>query len=108
MFAHQCAFLLICLFLHPVNIPRPEFSYRPGLVAVTEDSNGQGGSSGVNSAHPPGGPPNRPLPPTPDDDDAQGDRTLVMKRVSLKTNYTLILQSSKLICFITSYEPFYI
>ncbi|XP_026466373.1 serine/threonine-protein kinase mig-15 isoform X2 [Ctenocephalides felis] len=60
--------------------PLPEFSYRPGLVAVTEDSNGQGGSSGVNSAHPPGGPPNRPLPPTPDDDDAQGDRTLVMKR----------------------------
>lgn len=28
-----------------------------------------------------GGPPNRPLPPTPDDD-AQGDRTLIMKRVS--------------------------
>uniref|UniRef100_A0A6M2DRE9 non-specific serine/threonine protein kinase n=1 Tax=Xenopsylla cheopis TaxID=163159 RepID=A0A6M2DRE9_XENCH len=60
--------------------PLPEFSYRPGLVAVTEDSNGQGGSSGGGSTHTPGGPPNRPLPPTPDDDDAQGDRTLVMKR----------------------------
>lgn len=42
----------------------------PGLSAVTED--GAGAVSG--------GAPNRPLPPTPDDDDAHGDRTLVMKR----------------------------
>ena len=54
----------------------PEFSYRPGPVPVPEDSN--------NSIvpHMPGGPPNRPLPPTPDDDDQNGDRTLIMKRVS--------------------------
>jgi len=32
------------------------------------------------------GPPNRPLPPTPDDD-AQGDRTLIMKRVSDSCNF---------------------
>ena len=35
---------------------------------------GSGGNQGS-------GPPNRPLPPTPVDD-AQGDRTLIMKRVS--------------------------
>ncbi|KAL4709190.1 hypothetical protein ACJJTC_008118 [Scirpophaga incertulas] len=40
----------------------------PGLSAVSEDS------------APPGGAPTRPLPPTPDDDDAHTDRTLVMKR----------------------------
>lgn len=28
-----------------------------------------------------GGAPNRPLPPTPDDDDNQGDKTLVLRRV---------------------------
>ncbi|KAL9902873.1 serine/threonine-protein kinase msn isoform 10-T18 [Glossina fuscipes fuscipes] len=54
--------------------PLPEFSYRPGLVPVSEDSTTpmtHGGSSG---------PPNRPLPPTPDDDEQAGDRTLIMKR----------------------------
>ncbi|XP_075985395.1 serine/threonine-protein kinase msn isoform X6 [Anticarsia gemmatalis] len=45
--------------------PLPEFCYRPGLSAVAED----GGAA-----------PTRPLPPTPDDDDAHPDRTLVMKR----------------------------
>ncbi|GBP56337.1 hypothetical protein EVAR_43276_1 [Eumeta japonica] len=50
--------------------PLPEFCYRPGLGAVSED--GGGGGSG-------GGAPTRPLPPTPDDDDTHGDRTLVMK-----------------------------
>ena len=58
----------------------PEFQYRPGLVPLTEDSTG---SSHVGSS----GPPNRPLPPTPDDDgDTQGDRTLIMKRVSVFLN----------------------
>lgn len=38
-----------------------------------------------------GGPPNRPLPPTPDDDDQAGDRTLIMKRVSKILNFSLIL-----------------
>ncbi|KAG6453710.1 serine/threonine-protein kinase mig-15 isoform X4 [Manduca sexta] len=42
----------------------------PGLSAVSEDG---GGGSGD-------GAPTRPLPPTPDDDDTHGDRTLVMKR----------------------------
>ncbi|XP_049887266.1 serine/threonine-protein kinase mig-15 isoform X2 [Pectinophora gossypiella] len=40
----------------------------PGLSAVSEDGAGGGGA------------PTRPLPPTPDDDDAHPDRTLVMKR----------------------------
>lgn len=53
----------------------PEFSYRPGLSVLAEDSN---------PPVPPVGPPNRPLPPTPDDDDSQGDRTLIMKRVSCR------------------------
>lgn len=54
----------------------PEFSYRPGLSVLSEDSNN------AVPLHGAGGPPNRPLPPTPDDDDQQGDRTLIMKRVS--------------------------
>lgn len=54
----------------------PEFSYRPGLSVLSEDTNNAVPSHGA------GGPPNRPLPPTPDDDDQQGDRTLIMKRVS--------------------------
>ncbi|XP_075163971.1 serine/threonine-protein kinase msn isoform X3 [Haematobia irritans] len=53
--------------------PLPEFSYRPGLVPVSEDSS-------TPITHGSGGPPNRPLPPTPDDDDQAGDRTLIMKR----------------------------
>lgn len=54
----------------------PEFSYRPGLSALSEDA-----STNNASGQSAGGPPNRPLPPTPDDDDQQGDRTLIMKRV---------------------------
>lgn len=50
----------------------PEFSYRSGII-----SSESGAASGQNQGS---GPPNRPLPPTPDD--AQGDRTLIMKRVS--------------------------
>lgn len=63
----------------------PEFSYRPGLSVLSEDSNN------ASSAHGAGGPPNRPLPPTPDDDDHQGDRTLIMKRVSTQSHkiYTI-------------------
>ncbi|XP_046807245.1 misshapen-like kinase 1 isoform X2 [Lucilia cuprina] len=45
----------------------------PGLVPVSEDST-------TPMTHGSGGPPNRPLPPTPDDDDQAGDRTLIMKR----------------------------
>ncbi|XP_047523541.1 serine/threonine-protein kinase mig-15 isoform X5 [Pieris napi] len=44
--------------------PLPEFCYRPGLSAVSEDG---------------AGPPTRPLPPTPDDDDPHADRTLVKR-----------------------------
>ncbi|XP_050359898.1 serine/threonine-protein kinase mig-15 isoform X3 [Nymphalis io] len=47
--------------------PLPEFCYRPGLSAVSED--GCGGCA-----------PTRPLPPTPDDDDPHADRTLVKRR----------------------------
>ena len=56
----------------------PEFQYRPGLGALSEDSTAATAATHVGSS----GPPNRPLPPTPDDDgDPQGDRTLIMKRV---------------------------
>ncbi|XP_017070857.1 serine/threonine-protein kinase mig-15 isoform X6 [Drosophila eugracilis] len=55
--------------------PLPEFSYRPGLGPVSEDAN-----TTTPLSHGSGGPPNRPLPPTPDDDDQAGDRTLIMKR----------------------------
>lgn len=51
----------------------PEFSYRPGVLSNESTATGSGNQGS--------GPPNRPLPPTPDDD-AQGDRTLIMKRVS--------------------------
>ncbi|KAH8316756.1 hypothetical protein KR074_002472 [Drosophila pseudoananassae] len=47
----------------------------PGLGPVSED-----GNTTTPLGHGSGGPPNRPLPPTPDDDDQAGDRTLIMKR----------------------------
>ncbi|XP_017070856.1 serine/threonine-protein kinase mig-15 isoform X5 [Drosophila eugracilis] len=47
----------------------------PGLGPVSEDAN-----TTTPLSHGSGGPPNRPLPPTPDDDDQAGDRTLIMKR----------------------------
>uniref|UniRef100_A0A1L8DKR5 non-specific serine/threonine protein kinase n=1 Tax=Nyssomyia neivai TaxID=330878 RepID=A0A1L8DKR5_9DIPT len=47
----------------------------PGLSVLSEDT------AAPVPSHGSGGPPNRPLPPTPDDDDQnQGDRTLIMKR----------------------------
>ncbi|XP_037939944.1 serine/threonine-protein kinase mig-15 isoform X3 [Teleopsis dalmanni] len=46
----------------------------PGLGPVSEDT------TTTPITHGSGGPPNRPLPPTPDDDDQAGDRTLIMKR----------------------------
>ncbi|XP_045472379.1 mitogen-activated protein kinase kinase kinase kinase 4 isoform X2 [Harmonia axyridis] len=54
-----------------------------GLGSVPEGSSGVSspgavGSGGSSS----GGPPNRPLPPTPDDDDVQGDKTLVVRRTA--------------------------
>lgn len=67
----------------------PEFSYRPGLVPVSEDS------SSTPITHGSGGPPNRPLPPTPDDDDQAGDRTLIMKRVSVR--FYLIFSHGKVL-----------
>lgn len=63
----------------------PEFCYRPGLSAVSEDAGGAGSAGSA------GGAPTRPLPPTPDEDDAHGDRTLVMKRVSTATHFVLSL-----------------
>lgn len=59
-------------------------SYRPGLSVLSEDT--------APSTPPqlPPGPPNRPLPPTPDDD-AQGDRTLIMKKVIYSGSKTVIV-----------------
>ncbi|XP_014479197.1 PREDICTED: serine/threonine-protein kinase mig-15 isoform X11 [Dinoponera quadriceps] len=59
--------------------PLPEFSpFRP-----SSDSSSSSSHNAQNSHHedkPKGGAPNRPLPPTPDEEES-GDRTLVMKRV---------------------------
>ncbi|XP_032587519.1 mitogen-activated protein kinase kinase kinase kinase 4 isoform X8 [Drosophila mojavensis] len=60
--------------------PLPEFSYRPGLGPVSEDTTTATTTTTTPLSHGSGGPPNRPLPPTPDDDDQAGDRTLIMKR----------------------------
>lgn len=70
------AFLFYYYCLVRFDFVSPEFSYRPGLSVLSEDTNNAASTHGA------GGPPNRPLPPTPDDDDQQGDRTLIMKRVS--------------------------
>lgn len=59
----------------------PEFSYRPGLGSVAEGSPSASSPGAAGSAGS-GGAPNRPLPPTPDDDESQGDKTLVLRRVS--------------------------
>ncbi|XP_028147134.1 serine/threonine-protein kinase mig-15 isoform X11 [Diabrotica virgifera virgifera] len=61
--------------------PLPEFSYRAGLGVVPEgtasvSSPGATAGSGSSSSSAP----NRPLPPTPDDDESQGDRTLVLRK----------------------------
>ncbi|XP_033160105.1 mitogen-activated protein kinase kinase kinase kinase 4 isoform X6 [Drosophila mauritiana] len=68
--------------------PLPEFSYRPGLGPVSEDAN-----TTTPLSHGSGGPPNRPLPPTPDDDDQAGDRTLIMKR-KLEQNINRLQKSA--------------
>ncbi|XP_048521218.1 mitogen-activated protein kinase kinase kinase kinase 4 isoform X5 [Dendroctonus ponderosae] len=63
--------------------PLPEFSYRAGLPGVPEGTasvSSPGATSGSGSGT--GGAPNRPLPPTPDDDESQGDRTLVLRKQS--------------------------
>lgn len=70
-----CSLVRLVLF-------RPEFSYRPGLGPVSEDTTT---TTTTPLTHGSGGPPNRPLPPTPDDDDQAGDRTLIMKRVSTQS-----------------------
>lgn len=85
-------FVLNPIYLYPVPVPlflfrlvSPEFCYRPGLSAVSEDGAGSGGG---------GGAPTRPLPPTPDDDDAHPDRTLVMKRVSVTVVHSALFVNS--------------
>ncbi|KAH8380577.1 hypothetical protein KR009_011532, partial [Drosophila setifemur] len=60
----------------------------PGLGPVSED-----GNTTTPLGHGSGGPPNRPLPPTPDDDDQAGDRTLIMKR-KLEQNINRLQKSA--------------
>lgn len=73
-------FLFFFVLWNSIFLFSPEFSYRPGLSVLSEDAITNNSNSSA-PTHGAGGPPNRPLPPTPDDDD-QGDRTLIMKRVS--------------------------
>lgn len=46
-----------------------------------------------------GGAPNRPLPPTPDDDESQGDKTLVLRRVSCKRDSLFVHAAAKFFKF---------
>ncbi|CAH1133990.1 unnamed protein product [Ceutorhynchus assimilis] len=48
----------------------------PGVPEGTASVSSPGATSGSST----GGAPNRPLPPTPDDDESQGDRTLVLRK----------------------------
>ncbi|XP_017842820.1 serine/threonine-protein kinase mig-15 isoform X2 [Drosophila busckii] len=66
----------------------------PGLGPVSEDA-----TTTTPLSHGSGGPPNRPLPPTPDDDDQAGDRTLIMKR-KLEQNINRLQKSAS-----TSHAP---
>ncbi|XP_019761473.1 serine/threonine-protein kinase mig-15 isoform X9 [Dendroctonus ponderosae] len=50
----------------------------PGVPEGTASVSSPGATSGSGSGT--GGAPNRPLPPTPDDDESQGDRTLVLRK----------------------------
>lgn len=84
------------MFLVAFDLISPEFSYRPGLSALSEDA-----STNNASGQSAGGPPNRPLPPTPDDDDQQGDRTLIMKRVRTipLSSYSILKCEKKRVTF---------
>lgn len=79
LISHLSHFTVI-IILELYDFISPEFSYRPGLMS--------GESTATASTNQSSGPPNRPLPPTPDDD-AQGDRTLIMKRVSDSCNFVI-------------------
>lgn len=65
------------------------------MGSLPEDS---ASAAPTHNTHGSGGPPNRPLPPTPDDDDQTqgGDRTLIMKRVSFLFDFLFL---KILICF---------
>lgn len=76
--SHLTSHYTVIIILELYDFISPEFSYRPGLMS--------GESTATASTNQSSGPPNRPLPPTPDDD-AQGDRTLIMKRVSDSCNF---------------------
>ncbi|XP_063918352.1 serine/threonine-protein kinase mig-15 isoform X5 [Zophobas morio] len=62
--------------------PLPEFSYRAGLGVVPESTASVSSPGATGSGSSSGSAPNRPLPPTPDDDESQGDKTLVLRRQS--------------------------
>lgn len=67
-----------------------------GVVTEGTPSSSSPGATGSGS----GGAPNRPLPPTPDDEESQGDRTLVMKRVSkMYITYNIVHISCKAFIF---------
>ncbi|XP_008194007.1 serine/threonine-protein kinase mig-15 isoform X9 [Tribolium castaneum] len=53
-----------------------------GLGVVPENSAGVSSPGATGSGSSSGSAPNRPLPPTPDDDESQGDKTLVLRRQS--------------------------
>lgn len=98
---HLYNYLCCSSFCFPFCSVSPEFSYRTGLGAVAEGS--PSGSSPAAAGSGSGGAPNRPLPPTPDDDESQGDKTLVLRRVSDKK----IVKHAHTCCFHVNSKKFY-
>lgn len=75
-------FIPVCFsFIFFVSVS-PEFAYRAGLGVVAESPAGVSSPGATGSGSSSGSAPNRPLPPTPDDDETQ-DKTLVMRKVSV-------------------------
>lgn len=68
-------------------------------MAESSPSASSPGAAGSGS----GGAPNRPLPPTPDDDESQGDKTLVLRRVSCKGEAGGLFSRSSYFFFVLFY-----
>ncbi|XP_044735697.1 serine/threonine-protein kinase mig-15 isoform X2 [Chrysoperla carnea] len=67
----------------------------PGLGSVAEGTPSSSSPGATSSGPTAGGAPNRPLPPTPDDDESQGDKTLVMKRLAAASQNSEVVNNEK-------------
>ncbi|KAK9869574.1 hypothetical protein WA026_003326 [Henosepilachna vigintioctopunctata] len=64
-----------------------------GLGSVPEGSSSVSSPGAMGSGSSSGSAPNRPLPPTPDDDDTQGDKTLVVRRQTAASHTNLLTKA---------------